>query len=813
MDYAQIILPLNVKGTYTYKIPEDLTEKVEVGMRVVIPFGGKKLYTGIVAEIHSREPENFLPKEIIALLDQQAILPQGQLNFWQWISQYYLCNIGEIYRFAFPSSMKLESETYVKRNEAVEADYQMLEANEIYLLQALEVKSIINIQELEAFIPRKEIMKTLNSLIDARLILIDEKISEKYKAKEISYLKLKDGLLGTPNLTVVLSSLSRAVKQKALLLKLIDRLTSGENYVRKSEIMEEGTFTSSHLKPLIEKGIVEEFLLQKDRLDTYDGDLEMIEKLSLAQQQALSEIRQVFSEKEVALLHGVTGSGKTHLYIEEIEEYLSKGKNVLMLFPEVGLTKQITQRLEKKYGKVLGFYHSKLTDFEKVEVWKKVKNNELKIILGTRHALFLPFQNLGLVIVDEEHDGQYRSTAVQPYFNAKDSAIMLARFYHAKTILGSATPSVEMYYAALQGKVGLVELLERYGESTLPKVTYINYKEAQGLKTTKGNFTNELVERIQTELDKKKQVIILHNRRGYANVIECETCGYAQYCSNCDVVMTYHKITNELKCHYCGHRSAVLSQCPSCHSDKLTSKGLGIQQLEEEVQRLFPEAKIGRMDLDSMRSKFAYEHFFEQVENRTLDIIIGTQMVSKGLDFDNVDLVVVPKTDAMLHVQDFRAEEKAYQLLTQMSGRAGRTTTSGEMVLQTYNPEQRIFDNLLKKGNKIYEYFISERRKFLYPPFVKLIFIELKHRREDKVERAALFLGAVLRKYLPEECILGPEKAQIFKINNLFQYQVLLKLPKGKKYQFYKSMVLKAKEEFDLVDGYESVKLQVFVDF
>ncbi|WP_407482047.1 primosomal protein N' [Elizabethkingia meningoseptica] len=813
MMFAQIILPLNIKGTYTYKVPVFLYGKLSEGMRVVIPFGGKKLYTGIITELHDREPEAFLPKEIISALDNEAILPAEQLKFWQWISDYYLCNVGEVYRFAFPSSLKLESETYVRRNPDVEVDYEVLDVHELHLMQALEVKSVINLQELEAFIPRKEVIKTLNSLIDERLIIIDEKISEKYKAKEVSYLKLKDGLLGSANISEILSGLNKAPKQKDLFLAILDKSTSDNQFIKKSELFEDKFFTSQQLRALIDKGYVEEFYLQKDRIDAYDGDLESIEQLADFQQKALWEMGKHFETKDVVLLHGVTGSGKTHLYISKIEETVNQGKNVLMLFPEVGLTKQITQRLEKKYGQSLGFYHSKLTDFEKVEVWKKVRNNQLKIILGTRNALFLPFQNLGLIVVDEEHDSQYKTTTVQPFFNAKDAAIVLGKFYESKVLLGSATPSVESYHAALTGKTGLVKLEERFGGSKVPKINLIDFKEAQNLKTTKGSFTVQMILEIREQLEKKKQVIVLHNRRGYANVIECESCGYAQYCSNCDVVMTYHKASNELKCHYCGQRAGVPKECPSCHSENLTAKGLGIQQLEEEVQALFPEAAVGRMDLDAMRTKFAYEKFFESVENRELDIIIGTQMISKGLDFDHVDLVVVPKSDAMLHIQDFRAEERAYQLFTQMAGRAGRTTQEGRMLLQTYNPYQTIFEKLSKDPNHIYEYFIQERNRFLYPPFVKLIHIELKHRKEDKIERAAKFLGSVLRKYLPEECILGPEKSQIFRINNLYQYQILLKLPKGKKYNLFKQFVLKSIDEFDEISGYKSVKLNIYVDF
>jgi len=680
-------------------------------------------------------------------------------------------------------------------------------------MQSLEVKSSISLRDLETFIAKKEVVKTLNNLIDQRLIVIDEKIKEKFKHKEISYIKIKDGVLENTNISEILTKLNKANKQKEIFLAMLNETGSEENLIKKTDFLEKYSFNNQHLKSLINKDLVEEFFLKKNRIENYKGILEPIDSLTNLQKVALKEIDFVFKEKNIALLHGVTGSGKTHIYIHQAEKIIEKEGTILIIFPEVSLTKQIIQRLEKKYGKYLGFYHSKLTDFEKVEVWKKVKNNELKIILGTRHSLFLPFQNLELVIVDEEHDSQYKSASVQPFFNAKDAAIMLGKFYNAKVLLGSATPSVETYYSALKGKIGLVELKQRFGKSKIPNIHLIDFKEAQNLKKTRGYFSEQAIREIQTELKNKKQIIILHNRRGYSNVIECKSCGHVQYCSNCDVVMTYHKVTNDLKCHYCGQRASIPKYCPSCNSQNFATKGLGIQQLEEELQNIFPNATIGRMDTDSMRSRFAYEKFFEKIETKSIDIILGTQIISKGLDFDFVDLVVVPKSDSLLHIQDFRAEEKAFQLLTQISGRAGRNSRDGRMFLQTYNPDHQVFKILSKNTNNIYDYFLNERKKFLYPPFVKLVHIELKHQKEYKVERASTFLGSIIRKYLPEECVFGPEKSQISRINNLYIYQILLKLPKGKKYHTFKQFISKSMDEFREISGYKNVKLNLQVDF
>ena len=815
MNFAQIILPLNLKGTFTYKVPDELVENLKIGMRVLVSFRGKKIYTGIVAEIHQNDPETFVPKEIISILDDSPILPLEQISFWSWISEYYMCNLGEIYRFAFPSSLKLESETYLKIKPNVKVDFENLDVNEMYLIQALEVRQLINVTEIEAFIPKKEIVKTIKSLIDLQYIEIDEKIAEKYRAKEIAYLRINDAELAGSSLPQILLSLKRSPKQQEMFLAILEKQTENpEKPIRKSEIFDDGNYSHAQLKSLIERNLVQEYFLQKDRLEAYQGDIEEIEKLTDEQFRVKKEIDEAFAEGKNVLLHGVTSSGKTHIYLEKIEDVVASEKNVLFLLPEISLTKQIVQRLEKKYGKQLGFYHQKLTDFERVEVWRRMKNNDIKILIGTRNALFLPFQNLGLIVIDEEHDSAYKPREVSPYFNAKDAAQILAKFYSANLILGSATPSVESYYLAKKEKLKYVLLAERFGNVKLPEFELINFKEEQDSKKIIGNFSLKLIDEIKKELEKKKQTMILHNRRGYANVVECETCGYVNYCSNCDVVMTYHKFSNEMKCHYCGQKASKPKTCPKCHSENLNERGVGVEQIHEEVSRLFPDSEVDRMDVDSMRKKFAYEKLYEKIEEGETDIIVGTQMISKGLDFDNIELVAIPRADSMLYVQDFRAEERAYQLITQVSGRAGRISGEGKVFIQTYNPHHSVFQ-LIKENHseKIYQHFLEERKKFLYPPFVKLIMIELKHRKEDKVNRSAQFLGSILRKYLPEDCILGPEKSPIGKLNLMYQYQILLKLPRGKRYSELKNLVLQSFEEFHEITAYQSIKKMIFVDF
>ena len=815
MQYAQIVLPLNLKGSFTYKVPEEMIPEIQIGMRVLVPFGGKKIYTGIVFELHNNAPENFVAKEVISMLDDQPIMPEEQINFWNWLSGYYMCSLGEIYRFSFPSSLKLESETYLKLKPGAVVNFENLDVNEMYLIQALEVRQLINLTDIEAFIPKKDIIKTINSLIDLQYIEIDEKIAEKYRAKEVAYVRINDDVLANQNLTDVLLKLNRAQKQKDLFLLILEKQTENPDIpVKKSELFEDGYFGSSHLKPLADKGLVEEYYMQKDRIEGYEGEIEELEELSEQQKLAKSEIDEAFEEGKNVLLHGVTSSGKTHIYLEKIEECIRDGKNVLFLLPEISLTKQITQRLEKKYGRQLGFYHQKLTDFERVEVWRRIRQNDIRILVGTRNALFLPYQNLGLIVVDEEHDSAYRPREVSPYFNAKDASLVLGGFYNAGVILGSATPSVESYYRARKDKMRYVFLNERFGNVNLPEYELINFKEAQESKKVSGNFSLKMIEEIKKTVDEKNQAIVLHNRRGYANVIECESCGYVNYCSNCDVVMTYHKAANEMKCHYCGQRASKPRTCPKCNSEKLNERGVGVEQIHEEISKLFPESEVDRMDVDSMRKKFAYEKLYEKIEDGETDIIVGTQMISKGLDFDHIELVTIPKADSLLYVQDFRAEERAYQLITQVSGRAGRVSGKGKILIQTYNPEHSVFQ-LIKMNNpaKIYKYILTERQKFHYPPFTKLIMIEMKHRKEDKVDRASQFLGSILRKYLPEDCILGPERAQIARLNNLYQFQIMLKLPRGKNYEKFKSLVLISLKEFDEITAYQSIKKDIFVDF
>ncbi len=815
MTACEVVLPLSIPGTFSYRIPESLLGMIEPGMRVLVPFGGRKIYTGLVFSISDNFESEQPLKELISRLDPQPLLPSKQMEFWRFISEYYLVSLGDIYRYSFPGSLKLESETYLKLKEGSVIDFGLLDSNEMLLIQALEVRQVVSVSEAQAFIPKKELVKTINSLIDLQYIIIDERIHETYKPKKVLYVRIAPSVDKEKQLTESLVKLKRAPMQRELFLEVIAfELENPETPLRKSELMKDERFGASHFNGLKNKGLVEEYEVEQDRNQGYDGELIEVPELSLLQKQASGMISEAMEENKNVLLHGVTGSGKTHLYIEQMLEKIQQGHKVLFMVPEVGLNTQITSRLEKIFGSKLGYYHPRLSDFEKVEVWKKVRSGLLDVVIGTRTSLFLPFESLGLIIVDEEHDSSYKNSNQSLHFQARDSALMLGKFHQAPVLLGSATPSVESYFQCLKGKLNYVPLFERFEGVDLPQFTLLNFKEAIDRKEVEADFTLESKAKMEEVLQNKKQVMVLHNRRGYSSVVECESCGHVTYCSNCDVVMTYHKGAAELKCHYCGHRSAMPVSCPKCHSQNLSTKGVGVEQMHEQVEKLFPQYQSDRMDVDSMRKKFAYEKLFERIGQGETDILVGTQMISKGLDFDHIELVVVPRADHLLHVQDYRAEEKAYQLLTQLAGRAGRVSGKGEVYIQSFQPSHRIFQ-LLKEENpsEIYNYLLNERRKFHYPPFTKTVLIELRHRKEDRVERSSRYLGSLLRNYLPQECVLGPEKAHIGRINLLYQYQILLKFPRGKKYAEFKGYLKKSLGEFQQISAYRSVKIDVTVDF
>jgi primosomal protein N' (replication factor Y) (superfamily II helicase) len=812
--YCQIILPLSVKGSFTYQIPAEFQADLQPGMRVVVPFGGKKLYTGIVESLHNEAPELFAPKDVIALLDKTPIIPKPLLDFWAWMSDYYLCYIGEIYRLGVPGSFKLESKTFVRKNPELERiPWENLDENETLLMQALENKALLNLQEIEAFISKSELMKSIQALLDIRLILLDEKMEERYKAKEITYLQINQEVLASDQLKAILQQLDRAPKQKELFYYLLSQSKSGTIKLKKSDVVAAG-YSGAIIKQLRDKFWVHELYQSEDRIQNYQGDVEEMPQLSIEQSRALDEIQHAFAQEEKVLLHGVTSSGKTHIYEHLIDECMQKDQNVLLLVPEISLAKQLCRRLERKYQEKLGVYHSKLNDFEKVELWRNIKNGKHKIIIGTRMALFLCFEQLSLIIVDEEHDKMYQNKDPRVSYNGKDCSFVLANLHQANLLLGSASPSVESYYLALQKKITKVELNYRFGDVALPSVALVDMNIAANELQIEKHFSQDVINAVNREIDEKRQVLMMHNRRGYAPSYACNSCHAPIHCTNCAVVLTYHKAQKELKCHYCGMAAALPQQCPSCNEDAMQPEGLGVQQFEEEVREIFQDKTIERMDLDSMRKKHAYEKLLEAFEQQQIDILIGTQMLAKGLDFDHVDLVVIPHADQMLHSPDYRAEEKAYQLMTQMAGRAGRKSGNGLLLVQTHRPKHEFFEHLRKDDSaQVYKHFLGQRKMALYPPFSKTVLLEFKHRKDVVAEKSSQFMAYILNKYLPAACILGPEPSPIKRINNLYQHQIFLKLPKSSKYSTYKKYVAQSIEEFKEASAYKSVKLEITVDY
>lgn len=805
MNFVNVILPLSLEGTFTYKVPEELQNQIKVGQRVVVPFGGKKLYTAIVAEIHNKKPELYTTKEIYSLLEDFPMITQNQLKFWNWIADYYMCSLGDVYRNAFPSALKLESETFIRKS-LKNIPWEDLNDKETFVMQSLEVKTSVNLKEIEAFLAKKNIIPVIKSLFEKGLIETDEQIIEKYKPKKITYLRLNPDFDNSEIFKKALTEIGKAHKQREALLTFIQLQQQRTTYIEKGELVEKSS--QSVVKTLIEKKYLFEFQLEVDRKEEYDDNIEDSYLLSEKQQKALKDIENNFIKFETVLLHGVTGSGKTEIYFQLIDKFLSKKVNSLLLLPEISITTQLVGKIQKRFGDEVGIYHSKLNPNERVEVWKNTLLNRHKIIIGARSSIFLPFQNLGFIIVDEEHDSSYKQNDTRPFYHARDCVQILSTFFNSKVLLGSATPSMESYYNHEQGKIGWVELNERFGNIHLPETEMIDLKKP--LATP--NISYELKEKISQCLENKNQVILFHNRRGFAPIVECNECGHSPGCPNCDVSLTYHKVTSTLKCHYCGYVRALPEVCPHCHSHALETKGIGTQQIEEEINHLFPEVRVARMDVDTMRKKHAYEILFEKMSLHEIDILIGTQMVTKGLDFDKVQLVGVIRADSLMNLPNFRAEERAIQLLTQVSGRAGRRK-QGNVYIQTFDPDNPLYVFVRENNYDLAkEAILNERKEFLYPPYYRLIELTFKHKNQGKAKKVADYIGDYLKHYIKSPLLLGPEEGMIPRINNQFIYKILIKQPSSKSTRNIKSYIKSALERIRQIQAYRSVKIEIDVD-
>ena len=778
--YVDVIVPLPVMGQFTYAVPEELEGKVEWGCRVIVPFGAKKYYTGIVIRTDTTPSGEYETKEVSEVLDTHPILLKHQFAFWKWMADYYLCTWGDVYNAAVPSGMKIESETRVEGNPDFEASAPLSE-KEQKVLDLLGQGKAQDIARLEKESRIRNLLPVIKSLLDKEAVRIKEELKQNYKPRTEARVRLTERMRNERNLHIQLDLLSRAKKQQAVLMKYLELSHWEEGKepeeVSRTRLLEAAQTTSSVLNGLVEKGILEIYLHETGRLCTDDAGTTQVNTLSQAQQTALNTILHSFAQKNVCLLHGVTASGKTEIYIHLISQVLEAGKQVLYLLPEIALTTQITERLRRVFGNRLGIYHSKFPDAERVEIWQKqLSDSPYDVILGVRSSIFLPFQKLGLVIIDEEHETSYKQQDPAPRYHARNAAIMLASIFGAKTLLGTATPSIETYYNARQGKYGLVELNERHRQIQLPHIELVDIKELGRKKRMNGQFSPLLLQKIKEALESKEQVILFQNRRGFAPMIECRTCGWVPKCRNCDVSLTYHKRLNQLTCHYCGYTYQVPAVCPACEGTELVNRGFGTEKIEDDIRQLFPEARVARMDLDTTRSRTAYEKIISDFEEGRTDILIGTQMVSKGLDFDRVSVVGILNADSMLNYPDFRSHERAFQLMAQVAGRAGRRNRQGLVVLQTKSPDLPLIRQVLDNNyRELYEDQLTERRLFRYPPFYRLIYVYLKHRKEEVAEQAAAQMAAYLRNGLGDR-VLGPDKPPVARIQALFIRKIMVKV-------------------------------------
>lgn len=771
--YVDVIVPLPIAGQYTYSLPEEMAERVCMGCRVVVPFGRKKFYTGLVTRVHEEAPQAYETKDVSEVLDERPILLERQYAFWQWLSDYYLCPLGDVYKAAVPSGMKLESETLVVYNPEFVAGGPLPE-KEQQVLDLLSRDTEQCITQLEKSSGIRQLLPVIQSLLEKEAIYVKEELKRSYRPKLETRVRLTERVRPEKALRLQFDLLARAPKQLAVLMKYLE--LSGWSgaagrlrEVTRKQLQDASGASAAVLNGLVEKQVFEVYRAEVGRLVQGTLETQDLHTLSEAQENAYRQILATFHTKNVCLLHGVTASGKTEIYIHLIEQVLRVGKQVLYLLPEIALTTQITERLKRVFGNRLGIYHSKFPDAERVEIWRKqLSENDYDVILGVRSSVFLPFRRLGLVIVDEEHEQTYKQQDPAPRYHARNAAIVLASLFGAKTLLGTATPSIETYYNALQGKYGLVELNERHQQICLPRIEVVDIRELARKKRMTGPFSPMLLQQMREALDRKEQVILFQNRRGFAPMIECRTCGWVPRCKNCDVSLTYHKGLNELTCHYCGYTYQVPRSCPACGGVELMDRGFGTEKVEDDVKRIFPEARVARMDLDTTRTRTAYETIIADFEAGKTDMLIGTQMVSKGLDFDRVSVVGILNADSLLNYPDFRSYERAYQLMAQVAGRAGRKNRQGLVILQTKSPDLPLIHEVVTNNyRQMYEEQLEERRLFNYPPFDRLVYVYLKHRKEEVAEQAAAVLAGWLRAGLGDR-ILGPDKPPVGRIQRLF---------------------------------------------
>ncbi len=825
MHFVEVILPLALAKTFTYSISEAEFHYINKGMRVAVPFGKNRIYSALVIELHQNKPLLYDAKEIHQILDEKPIVNETQIQHWLWIASYYMCAIGDVYRGALPSALLIESETIISQKQEVFIDESLLTDDEYLVYQALQQQSFLKVQDIMNILNKKNIFPVVQKMIDKNILVLQEEMQEQYKPKLIRYVRLHPEFNSNEGLNALLEKLKTAHKQKEIVLAYFqlnakektrgEAERSGAKPITVKNLIETASTTSSIVKTLIEKGIFEEYFLQHDRINFSKNLEDKILKLSEAQQTAFEELNNQFINKDVCLLHGVTSSGKTEIYIQLIEQYIKEQKRVLYLLPEIALTTQLVDRLREYFGNKVAVYHSKYNNNERVEVWKQVLDNAPKaqITIGARSALFLPFSNLGLIIVDEEHEQTFKQQDPAPRYHARDAAIVLANFHKAKVLLGSATPSIETYYNTQSEKYGLVQISKRFGNVMMPDIELVDLKDKYFRKKMSGHFSDVLIEEITTALSLNEQVILFQNRRGFSPVVECMTCGHVPQCQQCDVSLTFHKHKNQLRCHYCGYSMANPVSCHSCSSPHLTTKGFGTEQIQQELVALFPSSKIGRMDQDTTKGKFGFEKIIDSFKNREIDILVGTQMLAKGLDFDNVSLVGIMNADNMLYHPDFRAFERSFQMMTQVAGRAGRALKRGKVIIQTYNPEHNTIRQVTNNDySRMYEEQLYERKIYKYPPYYRLIKITLKHRDFEKLKEGAFWLYQVMQQNL-QIPVLGPEEPAISRIRNEFIRTIMIKIPLEGSIGNTKKTIQKMLNSFEAVAQYRAIKVNANVDF
>ncbi|MBN1116308.1 MAG: primosomal protein N' [Bacteroidales bacterium] len=821
--YVDVILPVSVPKLYTYNLPENISEEeVRPGMRVCVQFGKRKLFTALVVKIHSQAPAEYETKEIIALLDDYPVVLDWQIKFWEWIAEYYMCTRGEVLNAALPVGLRPEGQTQVFLNEIPESGID-LKTNEENIVKAIENNPGITIDKLTQLSGRKEVMPVLRQLLYREVISFSESLRENYKPKLVPVLHLHENLKHEKILGELMNHLEkRAPKQLQALLAFLD--LSGFikekkfSPVLKSLVISKAKVPSAAVKALVDRDV---FIVEEVESSRFlNEEKTQADKVVLNeyQEKALKEIKETFENNEVTLLRGVTSSGKTEIYIHLIEEQLGQGKQVLYLLPEIALTTQIILRLQNVFGNRIGIYHSKYNDAERVEVWNNLLGYRASdavtydIILGVRSSVFLPYKNLGLIIVDEEHENTYKQFDPAPRYHARDTAIVLASLHKAKVLLGTATPSVESYLNAKTGKYGYVELLNRYLDIQLPEIKVADVRRARKKKQMSGHFSPDLITEIQQALNNNEQIILFQNRRGFAPYLECADCGWIPGCKHCDVSLTYHKLKNRLNCHYCGYNMPAVVRCNACGSHNIQTRGFGTEKVEDDIQLIFPEARLLRLDMDTTRKKRSYDEIIDKFSTGQVDVLIGTQMVSKGLDFDNVSVVGILNADNMLNFPDFRAFERSFQMMAQVSGRAGRKKKRGKVIIQTGEPEHSIIKQVV--NNDIEGFFniqLSERKKYIYPPYIRLVKIIIKHGDSKTLREASNKLASELRKLFGNR-VLGPEPPVIGRIQNWYINHILIKLNKSQNVGQQKKQIADLSYNLKTHTGYSGLQLFFDVD-